>query len=176
MTSGFITLTANAIHSPGDAFVVGIVLQQTGSTPDVGAQLRRNTILSHRVGFAANNTEFPVYLNGDLITKSANIGLSMGDSDDDGDGEVPATNITIADSLSTDASVSSAELTLSSSLLASSGPGIIASGVAPTCADHLLPRAGDDCLAATAAPTSRPPRRRASSTRIRTTTWLRARR
>ena len=133
VTSGFITVTANAIHSPGDPFVVGIVLQQTGATPDVGAQLRRNTILSHRVGFAANNTEFPVYLNGDLIAKSAQVGLSLGDSDDDGDGEVQATNITIADSLSTDVSVAGGELTLSSSLLGSSGPGIIGSGVTPTC-------------------------------------------
>lgn len=134
VTSGAPTVTANVIQSPGDAVVGGIVLQQTGNTIDVGATLRRNTIVSHRVGVVANNTEFPVSLNGDLITKSAQVGLSMGDGDNDGDGNVTATNITIADSLSTDVSVSGADLTLSSSLLGSSGPGIIASGDSPTCA------------------------------------------
>jgi hypothetical protein len=119
VTSGTPTIAGNLIQLPGDDFVLGIALQQTGNTTDVGATLRRNTILGHRVGVAVNETEFPVSLNGDLIAKSGQVGLATNDAvDNDDDAAVTVDNVTIADNVISEISLNGTQLTLISSLLA----------------------------------------------------------
>lgn len=122
VTSGAaLTITGNLIESPGDANVGGIRLEQTGASPDVGATLRQNSVLSHRTGIAVINTEPLVIMIGNLIAKSGGSGLGINDSDGDSDAGVIATNMTVVDSIGANVAMFGADLFLNSSIIGSPG-------------------------------------------------------
>ncbi|MGH2956472.1 MAG: hypothetical protein ACRDL6_05695 [Solirubrobacterales bacterium] len=133
VTSGSaLEIASNLIEDPGDTFVGGILLRQTGASPVVGASLRQNTILGHRFGVVVNDTEALVSMIGNLIAKSTNSGLAMNDTEGDDGGNVFATNVTITDSTNAEVSVTNADLTLNSGIIGAAG--INASGlVMPSC-------------------------------------------
>ena len=123
ITSGTPTLTANRIQSPGNSSVGGIAVRQTAT--QVGALMRRNTILGHRFGLVGSEFEGALDLNGDLIVQSANTGVSLIDNDNDGDTALSATNVTIADSAGNNISMVNGSLVLDSSIVGGTGGGIL---------------------------------------------------
>jgi hypothetical protein len=113
------TIAANQIHSPdSDTGASGINL--VGSSPGLGATLRRNRISDHDPGVLVGNTTLPVTLNSDVIMGAATAGLQSEDVDPigTGQGDVSATNVTFSNS-NIDILLDDTTLTLDSSLLAS---------------------------------------------------------
>jgi hypothetical protein len=116
-----LSIRTNTIVDPGNTFVSGIVLRQSAETPVVGATIRRNTIIGHRFGVIANDTEATVLMDSNLIAKSTNAGLAQTDTGNDDDANVTASNLTIFDGTGFEITLSEAALTLNSSIIGNGG-------------------------------------------------------
>ena len=129
--SGGPTITGNSITQPGSASVAGIWVEQPAASL-VGAAVRRNTVLGHRIGLAVNDTQGSVTLNGDLIGNSALVGIAVNDSGNDDATAMLATNVTVSNSAGAEISLNNTTVALNSVIVGGPDPGIAVSGDA-TC-------------------------------------------
>lgn len=125
------TISGNLVTAPGSASVAGIWIEQPGASL-VGAALRRNTVIGHRIGVAVNDTQGSVTLNGDLIGNSALVGIALNDSGNDDATAMLATNITVSGSAGAELSLNNTTVALNSVILGGPDPGVAVAGDA-TC-------------------------------------------
>jgi len=120
--TGNITLTNNFIHDPGLGGE-GFRLGTAGSTAAVSATTNRNRILGGGSGIVVVDTAGPISLNSDLIAGETTSAITVSDSDNSGDADVSASNVTaIASTGATrDIEVGASTLTLDSSIIGSHG-------------------------------------------------------
>jgi Right handed beta helix region len=89
------TLTGNIVHDPGAASAQAVRVGNSGPTVPVAVTFRRNRIEGSGLGVNIADTQGPISFDGDLIAGATIAGLSSSDSDNSGDGDVTATNVTI---------------------------------------------------------------------------------
>lgn len=129
--SGGPDITGNTITQPASASVAGIWVEQPAASL-VGAAMRRNTVLGHRIGLVVNDTQGSVTLNGDLIGNSTLVGIAVNDSGNDDATAMLATNVTVSGSTGAEISLNNTTVALNSVILGGPDPGVAVAGDA-TC-------------------------------------------
>ena len=132
--AGSPTLTGNFIHDPGASAAQAVRIGNAGPTATVAATFRRNRIIeAPGLGVNIGDVSGPISFEGDVIAGANLSGLSIADSDDNGDAEVSASNVTIASDAgaTSEILVENTELTLDSSIIGDE-VGVVATG-AGTC-------------------------------------------
>jgi Right handed beta helix region len=112
----------------------GIIVSDFVGGPLTGATLRRNRIFvgAGSIGVGVFATGLPVTLEGDVLADSSNYGLQTDDSANPAgpEGNVTATNVTIADNAGSDVRMEGTALTLDSSIVGDGGVEIAVAGAA----------------------------------------------
>jgi hypothetical protein len=131
--AGSPTLTGNFIHDPGASAAQAVRIGGFGPTAPIAATFRRNTIIeAPGLGVNISDVSGPISFQGDVIAGADLSGISIVDSDDNGDAEVSASNVTIVSNAgaTSEVLVENTELTLDSSIVGDEG---IATAGAGTC-------------------------------------------
>jgi Right handed beta helix region len=128
------TLTANLVHDPGASSAQAVRVGNSGPTVPVAVTFRRNRIEGSGLGVNIADTQGPMSFDGDLIAGATIAGLASSDSDNSGDGDVTATNVTIVSSLGASDEIflqGTPQLNLDSSILGDAG---VSAPIGATCA------------------------------------------
>jgi hypothetical protein len=130
--TGNVQVRDNFMHDPGLG-AEGIRLGSAGTTTALSAVIERNRIFGGSSGIVVADTGGPITVNSTLIAGSTVAAVLISDSDNSGDADVTATNVTAvaASGATRDMEVDRSTLTVDSSIVGSHGINALNGG---TCA------------------------------------------
>ena len=116
------TVTGNSLFAAGTGSTTGIGVFQGSLSPNAGASLRRNVIIGHTFGVNIGSTLGAVTLQGDLVAKATDSGITAFDVLWAGGGDFTAINVTSIDSAVYDINLGNgADATLDSIIVGAGG-------------------------------------------------------